>query len=238
MIISFYQLQKDWSNINGYLIHLFLLSCFLCVNNLGYCQYNKVSIVIDDTVIYKRKHQDVVKLNVTITNEDVNEDSIIFENFFKIVPSNPFYYDPEPISESSKGNCNNDALFFIIESTNHQIIRANNSHLIQNAIFSDIDSYHSRTMVLDTLYLKYQQKCIQSTSDDNILILKKKRQIIVYADISRYYYLTKGKYYIFLYYCNIFNSSITNIHTGTKISKHKNKFYGTVISNKITLIIK
>ncbi len=165
-----------------------------------YCQrLNNISLAINDSVVIKSKRHDVLKLLLNLKADIEKNDSLLIENFFRIVPTNIFIFDTVPIN--SKENCRYNALFYEIENDNGEYIQPRLIVLHTN----QQDSFDNRKTFryLDTLRLQYKssrKKKIIFKSND--LVLRGDTSLFVYLDIDEFHHLQKGTYYLSLYYCN------------------------------------
>lgn len=221
---------------------LFTLIIFLVV--VAYGQENvNLKLKILDSCYVKEIKQDVIKIRVQLTSDNFEFDSLILYKFYKFIPSNQFIYD---YSTLNKFSMSSTGLIYIIEDTTGRIIAANEQILpsfknfkdeIKSSKYVDIiddNSLRLKRVKVDDLTLHKYQLSKYSLNDSC-------KEFILFPLLVKYHDLKQGIYKLYLIYS--FNESVSSNPPSISLwddckSIYSKIYIGTVISNKVDLIIK
>ncbi len=211
-------------------------------NSLYSQNYSAGNIEIKDSVVIKKKKQDVIRLNIKISCVDCKSHKCYFYNFHKMVPSIPFVNSSELLNkyrDSSVG------LNYIIEDYKGNIVLAKENLYPSYVDFKDEITSTLKNPLIDTNKLKLVHRIKNANVARNSILSKlildrEEKSLIVYPLLKIYHDLSRGEYFLYLFYS--FNSAVEmspptfGIWDANKPCD-KNIFRGTISSNKIKLIV-
>lgn len=215
---------KQKKMISRFIIErLFIILSFLIVNSvLGQQIQDDVKIEPNDTVVVLKKRAKSVQISVTLKNR-TNADTLLIKNFTGDVQT-PLFYMPEALGYD-RINCEINRLFFRIEDLNGNIVEP--IHINLDKTIDREDENYSQQPNNNTLYL----------SNDTTLNLS--------LAINSYLQLKKGRYNLFIYYCNTDNTTYKLKYESTLIKAvtptariPKKVFIGQFSTEPIKLIVK
>ena len=208
------------------------LSLFLILNINA--QHNlEVNLNITDTVIVvknsAKKHNYAAKVNMEI-NIPKFQDTVFLFFFNKYVRTNPFFGD---IADFEHYRNYSHGLQYIIEDKNQHIMESNEIIFVSYKNPEDeIKNSDSRYFVNSKLQI--EQKLLNDIEqrDYDLAVYevnKDKQEFVLYPLIGNsHFYLPKGEYFIYFVY---------SYNKGIKYNRKK-VFNGSIISNKVKLIVK
>lgn len=224
---------------------IILVILLFCVNLYVSGQNKpKVYLEIKDTLIVLKPKQESVKINVKLIVLDNENDTLTFYGFKKFVPSNMFIFDSNSLN---RYNTSSTGLIYLIEDENRNIIEAReNLHSSYRYVEDELRASNWVSFV-DTKSLKISQKVISDYNElhnyelAKIQVSGESQTFELYPLLKKYHTLSKGKYFLYLYYS--FNSSVSlKAPTSEEWDSYKPDdgkiFKGTFSSNKLQLIIK
>ena len=206
-------------------------------------QHKNISRVeIINSVVIKERKQDVVRLEILLSSSDKETDTLYFYKFYKHIPSIPFVYN---LSMLNKYKYSSLGLSYIIEDSQENIIEARDNLPPSFVNMKDelnylaqINQVNEKTLKIKKVKLNHEESHDYHLSK---LMLAGSDTITLFPLLSSYHNLKPGMYKLYLFYS--FNETVSSIPCSQSFWD-KNKpndfmiFKGSIISNKIDLIIK
>ena len=218
---------------------LFTFSAFFMYGQ----QKNIVRLEIINSVVIKERKQDAVRIEVQLSNSYKENDTLYFYKFHKYTPSIPFVINSRILSEYKDRSV---GLNYIIEDNQGIIIEAKDN-LPPSFVNTNDELYYitQKNQINEKTLKRKKVKVNNKELHDNILskfmITGNDTIIILFPLISPYYNLSPGKYKLYLFYS--FNDTVCSNYSSQNLwdSNKPNDsmiFKGSIVSNKIDLIIK
>lgn len=233
---SFY--CEVFSGIKIPIIFLFLSLFFNAVS--GQEIKDEVVVVPNDSIVVLKKRETSVSISVTFKNMS-NADTLILKNVTGILY--PDLADFAPGTSFFEKECYKNKLNFRIEDLNGEIMQPQNINYENNTI--EIDSNYYETKQSSGLKGSFKRKhktndCLKRGS----ISLTQDSTVIVCPYLGRHY-LSKGVYYLYIYYCNSYDTRYglkyesALIKTSPSVGRVKKKvFIGQFTSQPIKLIVR
>ena len=209
---------------------------------------HEIKLTIIDTVIVKRDYPFATKINAQINVPDLH-DTMFMYNFYRCVGSSDFfyynkdYYEKLYLDEESSGMSispgHSVGLKYVLEDENHEIMNTYSDYFSLLYKYPDDDARNDITGIFVNSRQKIIRKKLNWKKEDDYVLAKYEincqSQIVTLNLLLSVYHnnLPQGEYYLYLFYS--FNPGPKYYR---KDLENDRTFNGTIVSNKIKLIVK
>lgn len=222
---------------------LFLTVClsFILNNDVSGQQiHDEVIILANDTVVVLKKRGTSLQISVTIQNR-TNADTLVIKNIGGLIYPGLVYFVPDSLLYEKE--CDKSRLDFRIEDISGEIIQPQflNTEKYFNEPNFDFDKSKEKSPLKNGFLKKKQiNKCVNR----NNFFLSRDTVLIVCPYLAGYY-LSKGTYFLYIYYCNSddttysLNYESSLIQTVPSVDRVAKKvFIGQFSTEAIKLVVK
>lgn len=231
-------LSEVFPGIKFLMIFLFLCFFFNCVS--GQDIQGEVVVVPNDSILVLKKRETSVSISVTFKNMS-NADTLILKNVIGMLYPDLWYSAPgTPFFENE---CYKNKLDFRIEDLNGEIMQPQYINYENKPLEIDSNFYESKQRSrLKGSFIRKQKinDCLKRGS----ISLTQDSTVIVCPYLGRHN-LSKGVYYLYIYYCNSYDKVYSLNYESALIQKipsvgrvPKKVFVGQFSSQPIKLIVK
>lgn len=227
-----------FSGIKIPMIFLFLSLFFNAVS--GQEIKDEVVVVLNDSIVVLKKRTTSVSISVTFKNMS-NADTLILKNVTGMLYPDLWYSAPG--TSFFEKECYKNKLDFRIEDINGEIMQPKDINYENNTIEIDSNYYAAKqSSGLKDIFIRKRKTndCLKRGS----ISLSQDSTVIVCPYLGRHY-LSKGVYYLYIYYCNSYNTTYSLNYESALINTipsagrvPKKVFIGQFTSQPIKLIVK
>ena len=221
----------------------FLAICLSFIFNNGVSGqqiHNEVIIAANDKVVILEKRATSVQVSVTMQNR-TNADTLVIKNIRGLIYPGLVYFAPDsPLYEEK---CDKSRLDFRIEDINGEIIQPqhlNTEKYFNEPKFDFDESKEKSPLKINSFKKKQINKCVNR----NNFFLSRDTVLMVCPYLAGYY-LSKGTYFLYIYYCNSYDTSYSLnyesklIETVPSVDRVPKKiFIGQFSTEAIKLVVK
>ena len=222
---------------------LFIAICLsFILNNVvsGQQIHDEVIILANDTVVVLKKRATSVQISVTMQNK-TNADTLVIKNIGGLIYPRLVYFAPD--SPLYKKECDISRLDFRIEDVNGEIIQPQflNAEKYFNEPSFDFDEPKENSSLNKKFFKKKQiNKCVKG---NNFFLFRD--TVLIVCPYLAGYYLSKGTYFLYIYYCNSDDTTYSLNYESNLIQRlpsvervPKKVFIGQFSTEAIKLVVK
>lgn len=205
---------------------------FVVLTSLSICCYCQMPtmVILDTLVIQNQSEIDVVPLHVEVRRPTIDSDTLSFFGFWKVVDSHNYTIDV--LEFEGKFQPYNHGLQFVVEDSLGKMQRIDDCKLVSYTFWSTEKRKAATVRILDENKLKFYYKRISLDEIEDyygnkgVLSMTGNTTIVtVYPVLMKK--LKPGRYKLFLYYSKL----------SPREGYSDNQFLGTMISNKVDLVV-
>jgi len=218
----------------------FLFLCLFINAVSGQKLQDEVIIVSNDSIVVLKKRATSVAISVTFKNRS-NADTLIIKNVTGMIYPGLVYFAPE--TPHFENECNKSKLDFRIEDLNGKIMQPqyiNTDNGSKENSFNFYETEDSSVPLSSFLKKKQINNCLKRGS----IFLSQDSTFYVCPYLEQHS-LSKGIYYLYIYYCNSYDTTYSLNYESTLIQTipsvgrvPKKVFIGQFSSQPIKLIVK